>query len=112
MGGGGFPSHSNGGCSMRQLALSAVLLSLVAAARAEAQEYVVDGKESSVIYHLVHKFHKIDGVSKKVAGRARLAGPQTQVVVTVPAESFDSGNVNRDAHMKESVEAARFPTIE
>jgi hypothetical protein len=27
-------------------------------------------------------------------------------------ESFDSGNVNREEHMKETVEAARFPMVE
>ena len=29
-----------------------------------------------------------------------------------PVESFDSGNSNRDAHMKEVTEAARFPQVE
>jgi len=68
---------------------------------------------SSVTYHIVHKLHRVDGTSKKVEGRARvqMAGP-TQVAIRIPVESFDSGNVNRDAHMKESVEAARFPTVE
>ena len=27
-------------------------------------------------------------------------------------DTFDSGNVNRDAHVKEVVEAARFPAVE
>ena len=29
-----------------------------------------------------------------------------------PVESFDSGNSNRDAHMKEVTEAAKFPQVE
>jgi polyisoprenoid-binding protein YceI len=68
---------------------------------------------SSVTYHIVHKLHRVDGTSKKVEGRARVqsAGP-TQVAIRIPVESFDSANVNRDAHMKESVEAARYPTVE
>ena len=37
---------------------------------------------------------------------------KAQVMVRVPSESFDSGNVNRDAHMKEAVEAAKYPWIE
>jgi polyisoprenoid-binding protein YceI len=73
----------------------------------------VKADKSSVTYHIVHKFHKVDGVSKKVEGRVRLqgAGP-TQVAIRVPVESFDSGNVNRDAHMKETVEQASFPNVE
>jgi polyisoprenoid-binding protein YceI len=68
---------------------------------------------STVTYHIVHKFHRVDGVSKHVEGRARVqaAGP-TQVAIRVPVESFDSGNTNRDAHMKEAVEAARYPIVE
>src|SRR5262249_51832488 len=63
--------------------------------------------------HLVHKLHKIDGVSHKVEGRARiLPDGKAQVMVRVPSESFDSGNVNRDAHMKECVEAAKYPWVE
>ena len=29
-----------------------------------------------------------------------------------PLDSFDSGNSNRDEHMKEAVEAARYPLVE
>lgn len=70
-------------------------------------------KEGTVTYHIVHKFHKVTGVSKKVEGRVRLKsdGP-TQVAIRVPVESFDSGNVNRDAHMKETVDAAQFPNVD
>ena len=68
---------------------------------------------SSVTYKIVHKLHKFEGVSKKVEGRVRITpGGPAQVAIRVPVESFDSGNVNRDAHMKECTEAARFPTIE
>ncbi len=68
---------------------------------------------SSVTYHVVHKLHKVDGVSKKVDGRARVqVGGPTQVAIRVPIESFDSDNVNRDAHMKEVAEAARYPYVE
>ena len=74
---------------------------------------VLSAKSGSVTYRIVHKLHKFEGVAKKVEGRVKLVpGGQTQVVIRIPVESFDSGNVNRDAHMKESVEAARFPTVE
>ncbi|MDB4970611.1 MAG: hypothetical protein JWN44_6300 [Myxococcales bacterium] len=94
------------------LSLAIVLLSGVARAQQPA-DYAVDTKGSSLTYHLVHKMHKVDGVSHKVEGKARLLPDgKAQVVVRAPSESFDSGNVNRDSHMKEAVEAAKYPWIE
>jgi polyisoprenoid-binding protein YceI len=82
-------------------------------AQAGPAQLAIKPEASSVTYHIVHKLHRVDGVSKRVEGRARLqaAGP-TQVAIRVPVDSFDSGNVNRDAHMKEAVEAARYPLVE
>ena len=91
------------------LSLSAV----TARAQAPGADYSVDPKQSTLTYHLVHKMHKVDGVSHKLEGKARLTPDgKAQVMVRAPAESFDSGNVNRDAHMKETVEAAKFPWVE
>jgi polyisoprenoid-binding protein YceI len=92
-----------------------VVLSLLAAAPlARAQTALnVDGGQSTLSYTIVHKLHKVTGVSKKVTGKAVLAPDgKAQVVVTVPSDSFDSENVNRDAHMKEAVEAQKYPTVE
>jgi hypothetical protein len=81
-------------------------------AAAEPVELAVDTAASSLTYHLVHKLHRVDGTARKLEGRARLADEATQIVVRVPAAAFDSGNVNRDEHMKEAVEAARYPWVE
>jgi polyisoprenoid-binding protein YceI len=102
---------------LRSFAAAVVLLTAGAAraqpAAAAADTWTVDAKQSSVTYHLVHKLHKFDGTSRAVEGKARLLpSGQAQVMVRVPVESFDSGNTNRDEHMKETVEAARFPTVE
>ena len=84
-----------------------------AAAAAAAEVYSVTAGQSSLTYHLIHKLHKVDGVSKKVEGKAQLtAAGQVKVMLRAPVESFDSGDNNRDTHMKETVEAARFPTVE
>lgn len=73
----------------------------------------VDGKSSTIVYGLVHKLHKFEGTSHAVEGKARLLpNGQAQVMVRAPVESFDSGNTNRDAHMKEVVEAVRFGFVE
>lgn len=100
---------------MRTLAIVAVVVAAAAVARAQAPstDLTVVPAESSITYHLVHKMHKVDGTSHKVEGKARLLPDgKAQVSIRVPAESFDSGNVNRDAHMKEAVEAAKYPFIE
>ena len=94
---------------------ASILLALwFAAPLAHAQSvFTVDGAKSTLSYTIVHKLHKVTGTSKKVEGKAALAADgKTQVMVRVPAESFDSENVNRDSHMKEAVEAQRFPTVE
>ncbi|HEX8954506.1 MAG TPA: YceI family protein [Polyangia bacterium] len=104
---------------MRRLTIAAVVVvavtaaAAVARAQAPAAELGVVPAESSITYHLVHKLHKIDGTSHKLEGKARITPDgKAQVLVRVPAESFDSANVNRDAHMKEAVEAAKYPWVE
>ncbi len=95
--------------------LLALSIPLASTARADGGSDIlaIDQAQSSVTYHLVHKLHKFDGVSKKLEGRARaLPTGQVQVGVRAQVESFDSGNVNRDEHMKETVDASRFPTVE
>jgi hypothetical protein len=86
---------------------------LLIAAPAAAQTTLTIEPSSTVTYHMVHKLHKFEGVSKKVEGRAMIQPDgKAQVAIKAPAQSFDSGNVNRDAHMKEAVDAARFPFVE
>lgn len=69
--------------------------------------------DSQVDYHVVHPLHKVNGKSKKIQGSARiLASGKAQVSVSVDADSFDSGNANRDAHVKEVIEAAKHPKVE
>jgi polyisoprenoid-binding protein YceI len=82
-------------------------------AQAEPAALTADAAESSVTYHLTHKLHKVEAISKKVDGKAQLSEDgNARVALRVPVESFDSGNVNRDAHMKETLEAARYPMVE
>lgn len=67
---------------------------------------------STLSYRLVHKLHEVTGVSRAVEGKARLkAGGEVQVMVRARVDGFDSGNGNRDAHMLEATEAARFPFV-
>ena len=42
----------------------------------------------------------------------RLPNDRVQVELRVPAESFKTGNVQRDSAMRESIQAAQFPEVE
>lgn len=99
---------------LRALSAIAMLLPTLAYAQNAAPELLsVDGRNSSVTFHMVHKLHKFQGTSKSVEGKARLLpNGQAQVAIRVPVASFDTENVNRDEHMKETVEAAKYPTVE
>lgn len=84
-----------------------------AAPAAAPSMFAVSPKDSSLKIQIVHKLHKVDGSSSQVSGKARiLPSGQAQVQVSVKADSFDTANVNRDATVKEVVEASKFPTIE
>lgn len=99
-------------CSLLVSLLAVVPLALAQAPAAGATVLAVDKGQSSVTYKLVHKFHTVAGVSKQVEGKARiLPDGKVQVMVQAPVESFDSGNSNRDAHMKETVGAAANPQV-
>ena len=96
---------------LTSLAPLAPLASAQTPAAAGATLSVATG-QSTVTYKLVHKFHTVAAVSKQVEGKARiLPDGKVQVMVQAPVESFDSGNSNRDAHMKETVGAATHKLV-
>lgn len=81
-------------------------------ARAEAPAvYKIDVAHSQLSYKIVHKFHEVVGVSKQVQAAVALKPGEAQVQIRVAVKTFDSGNANRDAHMKKTVEATSFPLV-
>lgn len=100
-------------------AAAVIFLSLASSGHAQAPAgstaivLSADPAASSIGYHMVHKLHKFDALSKKVEGKVKLLPTgAAQIAMRAPVESFDSGNSNRDAHMKEVTEAARYPQVE
>jgi polyisoprenoid-binding protein YceI len=91
---------------------SALLALALAAASSESKTYGVDPATSTVRYHVVHKFHSVTGTSSTIEGKAVLK-PDGQAIamVRVPMASFDSGDRNRDANMRDAVEASRYPFV-
>ena len=100
--------------SSSPLVLLLAALALAPAALAQGTPRVYAVKDGSTLgYTLIHKLHEVKGTARRVEGKARLLPDGTlQVAMRARVEDFDSGNANRDAHMKEATEAARFPLID
>src|SRR3954468_7672914 len=76
-------------------------------------QQALDLREGTLTYVVVHKLHEVRGITKQVEGRA-LALPDGTVKVQVRAKvaTFDSGNSNRDVHMREATREAAHPYAE
>ena len=83
----------------------------VAAATASAQPghgFVLES--GTLTYRVVHKLHQVEGTSRELEGRAVVQGDGTgRVQVRAKVASFDSGNSNRDAHMREATREPVHP---
>ena len=81
-------------------------------AQSAGATFSVDSSASTVSYKIVHKLHTVTGTSKAPEGKARiLPDGKAQVMITIPVQTFDSGNSQRDAHVKETLSAATYPTV-
>jgi polyisoprenoid-binding protein YceI len=93
--------------------LVAFLLLVASPAAAQTPRTFAVGGRSEVSYKIVHKLHTVTGRSGEVSGKARLLPDGgVQAMVRVAVASFDSGNANRDAHLKEVTEVHKFPIVE
>jgi len=87
-------------------------LTLFSAAPDQPRSFTILSEKSQLAFHVVHKLHQIEGLSKGAEGRARVLPDGTvQVQVQARVAEFDSGNENRDAHVKEVVEAVKYPVV-
>jgi polyisoprenoid-binding protein YceI len=88
--------------------LAAVLLS----ASLSASTYTVDPAASTVKFHLHHKMHAVDGRSTQIEGKAVLGDDgKVMTMVRIPVASFDTADANRDSHMRETLDASKFPFV-
>jgi YceI-like domain len=92
----------------------ATAVSIAAAARAEeARPLLLALDKGEITYTVVHKLHQVTGTTRKLEGLARLQpGGPTLVQVRAPVATFDSGNSNRDAHMREATHEPLHPVAE
>jgi polyisoprenoid-binding protein YceI len=92
---------------------SAILAAVLAAAMLpSAGTFSVQPPASVLRFHVNHKLHHVQGESRTVEGKA-IIGENGRVVcmVRAPVSSFNSGDGNRDAHMREVLEAGKFPFV-
>lgn len=93
------------GCVSAWLCLS----SIAAAAAPNA----FDLREGALTYTVVHKLHEVKGVTHALEGRAQvLPSGELRVQVRTRLASFDSGNSNRDEHMREATHEPEHPYAE
>jgi len=87
------------------------LLALLLCAPSAGQ--LLDLRDGTLTYTVVHKLHEVHGTTHQIEGRA-MAQPDGTVKVQVRAKvaSFDSGNSNRDEHMREATHEATHPYAE
>lgn len=93
------------------LVLPALFL-LCGSARAQVT-YKISARQSSVAYHMVHPMHEWEGISRSATGTITTApdGKPLSVQITIPVQSFDSGNGSRDSHMAEAAESYIFKNV-
>lgn len=91
---------------------SVLLLTALLAQAPAGASYSVNPQKSVLAYNIVHKFHKVRGESKVVQGKALLKPDGAlQVMVRAPIGSFESGDGNRDEHMRETMEEPKHPYV-
>jgi len=89
------------------------LLSALLLAAAAAPPHAFDLKEGTLSYTVVHKLHEVKGTTHALEGRA-LVQPSGALRVQVRAKiaSFDSGNSNRDEHVREVTHEPLHPYVQ
>lgn len=74
----------------------------------------IDAENSVISYTGSAVLHDFTGVSHRLSGPlvVDLAQPQnSRIEITVPVESFDSGNGNRDSNMLDAVNVDYYPDV-
>lgn len=99
--------------TLAALAVASLSLPSVAEEKpAAARVLAIDPARSEVAFDVIHKLHKVHGASKAAEGKAALhPDGRLQVMVRVPVRSFDSGDANRDSHMREVLEVGKHAHV-
>jgi hypothetical protein len=66
---------------------------------------------STLTYHVSHPLHEVDGISHEARGKGLCKAGQCDFLIADPVKSFDSGDSNRDLHMRQVVRGGQFPMV-
>jgi hypothetical protein len=89
-----------------------VALFALSASAAMAQSNTQWALSSSTLrYHVSHPLHEVDGVSDAALGKGVCSLGQCSFLIAVQVKSFDSGDSNRDLHMIQVTQGAKFPIV-
>lgn len=96
----------------RARSLAVLLLASSPLAAAEPAPVMLDAKEGSLTYKVVHKLHEVAATCTSVEGKAAVQPDgSAKVQVRAKVACFDSGNANRDVHMHEVTHEALHPLV-
>jgi len=94
----------------RAVALVGLLAAAIAARAEEAVPAVFNVREGTLGYTITHKLHEVRGTTHDFEGKVVVAPDGTaRVQVRARVASFDSGNSNRDEHMREVTHEVEHP---
>ena len=93
---------------MKRALIVVALLAVPSVARADTQWVL---KDSSLVYHISHPFHQVEGVSHAARGKGVCKADKCEFLIAAPVKSFDSGDSNRDLHMLQVTRGAQFPIV-
>ena len=89
--------------------MTALLCALLVAAAPQT----FDLREGTLTYTVIHKLHQVKGTTNQLQGRAQLQPDGTlRVQVRAKVSSFDSGNGNRDEHVREVTHEPAHPFVQ
>jgi polyisoprenoid-binding protein YceI len=92
--------------------LAAALTALALAQGAAGASYAVDPAASHVTFAIRHKLHAVHGRATAVEGRAVVdAEGKVQAMVRIPVAALDTNEANRDANLREAMEAGKYPWV-
>ncbi|MGH9476972.1 MAG: hypothetical protein ACRD1C_11665 [Terriglobales bacterium] len=88
-----------------------LIFALVALAPMAAAQSSWTLVRSTLIYHVVHPLHRVEGVSHAARGRGACHPGKCDFLIAAPVNSFRSGDTDRDLHMLQVTRGAQFPMI-
>jgi hypothetical protein len=93
---------------MKKLLVSFLLCMLPCVAQSDSQWALYSSMLSD---HISHRLHEADGVSHSALGKGVCHAGKCDFLIVAQVKSFDSGDSNRELHMVQVTQRAKFPIV-